>query len=421
MKVLFSRSIDFNQMLVFSVFGHLLLLTVVLFLPKPGFSAKVVVPAFMVSLVSEPTGFKSAAVQRSQSSARVKKPRAKQFDKKSPALKKTTAPKSSEVKKVSAVKTPKPNGILEKLNELETKMPLATPPGGKIVEELDQLARLEKPKYKPLAAKPIKKKPLGEETFRELEILKNKKVDEIKAVVPVLLHNDILEDFEELKEEESLPRPPLEKKQAEKPKGPEVDLLKELQQLAKQDVSPVSEVGTQEEPGPRESMEKGSESFDSAMEKFGDLRVEPETIRVEISSARLDSSSFESELRNLPRSSWATAESGAGDSYVFAKKEGTPGADIQSLYVGMVQKRINKKWREPLAQEHNRETIVVFFIFRHGNIDKPFIKKSSGVEALDTLAVRAVLDSVPFPEFPQELKAPNLRIELYFKYVPKDE
>ncbi len=445
MKVQFSQSIDFNQMLVFSVFGHLLLLTVVLFLPKPAFSAKVVVPAFMVNLVSEPTGFKSAAVQRSQSSARVKKPRAKQSDKKSPALKKTTAPKSSEVKKVSAVKTPKPNGILEKVNELETKMPLATPPREKIVEELDQLARLEKPKHKPLATQPIKEKPLGEETFRELEtlknkleILKNKKVNEIEATVSVSPPQDFLKGFDDPKMEESFfktfqepsllkpQEPVLEKKQAEKPKDPKMDLVKELQKesqkLDKQDASPVSEVGTQE-PGPRESMEKGSESFDSAKEKFGALRV-PETIRVEISSAKLDFSSFQSKLRSSPGSSQATAESGAGDSYVSAKKEGTPGADIKALYGGRVGKKIHKNWREPLAQEHNRETretTVVFLIFRHGNIDKPFIKKSSGVEALDTLAVRAVLDSVPFPEFPQELKAPPLRIEMYFKYVPKDE
>jgi len=43
------------------------------------------------------------------------------------------------------------------------------------------------------------------------------------------------------------------------------------------------------------------------------------------------------------------------------------------------------------------------------------------VEALDTLAVSAVLDSVPFPEFPQELKMSNLHINIYFKYVPKDK
>lgn len=94
-------------------------------------------------------------------------------------------------------------------------------------------------------------------------------------------------------------------------------------------------------------------------------------------------------------------------------------ADVQSLYVGMIQEIIFKNWQEPLAEKHNLEAVISFFIFRGGNIDKPLIKKSSGVEALDTLAVRAILDSVPFPEFPKELKMSNLHINIYFKYVPK--
>ena len=73
MKVQFFQSFDFNQMLVFSVFWHLLILTVVLFLPKPTLPENTVVPAFMVSLVSEPTGFKSAAKKRSEPKAREKK------------------------------------------------------------------------------------------------------------------------------------------------------------------------------------------------------------------------------------------------------------------------------------------------------------------------------------------------------------
>ena len=96
-------------------------------------------------------------------------------------------------------------------------------------------------------------------------------------------------------------------------------------------------------------------------------------------------------------------------------------ADVRSLYVGMIQEKIYKNWREPLAQEHNQETVVSFYVFPRGNIDKPFIKKSSGMDALDTLAVRAVLDSVPFPEFPKKLKISNLHVNIYFKYVPKDE
>ena len=405
MKVQFPQSFDFNQMLVFSVFWHLLVLTAVLFLPKPTFPENTVVPAFMVSLVSEPTGFKSAAKKRSEPKARKKSVEKKTAPKKSAKSKKTTVSKPAEVKKVPTLKTPKSNGVLEALNKLEGKKALATP---NVVEELAQVARLEKPKIKP--AKPIKQKPITEKTLRELETLKNKKIKDKRTVAPVPLHEDLLEDFEELKVKESLP---------EKPQAPQRDLLKELEQVAKMDVSPVPDVKT-EEPRPTESTQKSDEVYDSILEKFDSLSVDSEPVKVEISSARLDSSSFQSKLRTLPEASPARTESGTGSSYVFAKKERVPGADARSLYVGMIQDKIYKNWKEPLAEEHNQEAVISFYIFPRGNIDKPIIKKSSGVQALDTLAVRAVLDSVPFPEFPEQLKMSNLHVNIYFKYVPKD-
>jgi TonB family protein len=423
MRVQLSPSIDFNQMLVFSVFGHLLLLTAVLFLPKPSLPEKVIVPAFMVNLVSEPTGSKAAAPKRSKPPVKVEKPKAEKLSPKIPALKKTAESKPTAVKKA-----PKSKGILAELSKLEAKM--VVPPKKKMVEELDQLARLERPKQKVPARKPIKKKAVTEETFRELEALKNKKIDEVKVVAPVPLQEDILKNFEELKMEESLLEKPQkevsvenqqkqepEKVVLEKPQAPEVDLLKELQQLAKLDATPVPKVKAVK---PQQSTQKTSESFDSIVEKFGSLSVDSEPVKVEVSSAKLDSSSFQSKLRTLPKTSHTPAESGTGDSYVFTEKEGVPGADMQSLYVGLIQEKIYKNWREPLAEEHNQETVVSFFIFPRGNVDKPFVKKSSGVQALDTLAVRAVLDSVPFPEFPEELKMSNLHINIYFKYVPKD-
>jgi len=424
MRVQLSPSIDFNQMLVFSVFGHLLLLTAVLFLPKPSLPEKVIVPAFMVNLVSEPTGSKSAAPKRSKPPVKVEKPKSKKLSPKIPALKKTAASKPTAVKEA-----PKSKGILAELSKLETKMAIL--PKKNMVEELDQLARLERPKQKPLASKPIKKESVSEETFRELEALKNKKVDDVKVVAPVPLQEDILRDFENLKMEESLLETPQkevsgeypqkqepEQGVPEKPQAPEVDLLKELQQLAKLDATPVPQ---REAVKSQQSTQKSSESFDSIVEKLGSFSVDSEPVKVEVSSAKLDSSSFQSKLRTLPKTSHTPSESGTGDSYVFTEKEGVPGADMQSLYVGMIQERIYKNWREPLAEEHNQETVVSFFIFPRGNVDKPFIKKSSGVAALDTLAVRAVLDSVPFPEFPKELKMSNLHINIYFKYVPKDE
>ena len=421
MRVQFSPSIDFNQMLVFSVFWHLLLLTVVLFLPKPSLTDTAVVPAFMVNLVSEPMGYAAPKPKRSKPSVKVEKSKIKKLSQKAPALKRTTVSKPTAVKEVSRSK-----GILEELNKLETNKVLHSKK--KMMVELDQLARLEK--SKPLASKPIKKKTVAEETFRELEALRNKRIDDIKAVAPVPLQEDILKNFEELKMEESLLEIPqkevsVEKQQkqepektvTEKPQAPEVDLLKELQQLAKLDATPVPEV---EAVKSQKSTQKRSENFDSIVEKFGSLSVDSEPVKVEVSSAKIDSTSFQSKLRSLPKTTHTPSESGAGDSYVFTEKEGVPGSDIQSLYVGMIQERIYKNWREPLAEEHNQETVVSFFIFPHGNVDKPFVKKSSGVEALDTLAVRAVLDSVPFPEFPQELKISNLNINIYFKYVPKD-
>ncbi|HCK67995.1 MAG TPA: hypothetical protein DHW17_01795, partial [Nitrospina sp.] len=343
MKVQFFQSFDFNQMLVFSVFWHLLILTVVLFLPKPTFPENTVVPAFMVSLVSEPTGFKSAAKKRSEPKARKKSVEKKTAPKKSGKSKKTTVSKPAEVKKVPTLKTPKSNGVLEALNKLEGKKALATP---NVVEELAQVARLEKPKIKP--AKPIKQKPITEKTLRELETLKNKKIKDKRTVAPVPLHEDLLEDFEELKVKESLP---------EKPQAPQRDLLKELEQVAKMDVSPVPDVKT-EEPRPTESTQKSDEVYDSILEKFDSLSVDSEPVKVEISSARLDSSSFQSKLRTLPEASPARTESGTGSSYVFAKKEGVPSADARSLYVGMIQEKIYKNWKEPLAEEHNQEAVI---------------------------------------------------------------
>ncbi len=135
----------------------------------------------------------------------------------------------------------------------------------------------------------------------------------------------------------------------------------------------------------------------------------------------MDETKFQSGLRSIPESSGKNDPKMGDKSYVFSDREGEAGVKAKSLYVGMVQEKILKNWRDPLAEQHSKETVVSFYIFPQGNIDKPFIKQSSGVEILDTLAVRAVLDSVPFPQFPKELKMSNLLLSIYFKYVPKDD
>ena len=150
------------------------------------------------------------------------------------------------------------------------------------------------------------------------------------------------------------------------------------------------------------------------------MRALPDSPALEVPGAKLEESKFQSSLRALDSPVNASSNS-VEEPHVSSDREGTLAADIKSLYAGLVQEKIYKNWRDPLAERHSKEAIISFHIFPKGNIDKPFIKQSSGVEVLDTLAVAAVHDSVPFPPFPKDLKMPNLFLSIYFKYVPKND
>ncbi len=424
MRAQFSQSIDFNQMLVFSVFAHLALLTFVLFLPKPQAVVKAVVPAFMVNLVEVSSGNKSATKNKPAGKNKASIKKTKPAIKKSkPPAKKTKPPKKAVKKKAP----PKPNKIITELNKLDKKAAAVAPlPAKKMIEELDQLALLERPKKQ--VAKPKIKKPVLEETFRELEKLKDKKIEITKEDTSKPVVENLLEDFEELKMEEVIEEkkaekaPELIKEKTNEEKPPVAkkrDLLSELEKLAKFDAMG-EKTDVKKTTGTAVKEEK-SKAYDSVLEKFESLTVESSRVKVEIGGTKFDESKFQSRLRTLPDSPSKTESKSEDESYVLSGQDGDPGADIQSLYAGLVQERIYKNWRDPLAERHSKEAIISFHIFPKGNIDKPFIKQSSGVEALDTLAVRAVLDSVPFPHFPKELKMSNLFLSIYFKYVPKDE
>ena len=417
MKAQFSQSIDYNQMLVFSVFGHLLIFTFVLFFPKPPLAVKAIVPAFMVSLVESPSGNKSAVKKKP-----VRKSKAP-IKKSEPKIKKTAAKKNVVKKKTAPVKkTSQPNKIIAALDKLDKKAAAVVPvPAKKMIEELEQLALLERPKKQ--IAKPKIEKPVLEETFRDLEKLKGEKVKIEKDVSSTPKLESLLEGFEDIKmqevlEQEKIEKPVDEEKKAD-PAVKKRNLLKELEKLAKLDSIVQKDDDGKSPDVAVEDLE--SKAYNSILEKFESLAVESSRVKVEVAIARLGRSKFQSKLRALPDSPEKTDSKSVDESYVFSDREGTPGADVQSLYAGMVQERIYRNWRDPLAERHSKEAIISFHIFPKGNIDKPFIKQSSGVEALDTLAVRAVLDSVPFPHFPKELKMSNLFLSIYFKYVPKDE
>ncbi len=418
MRLQVTKSYDFNQMLVASVFGHLLFMTFVMFLPATTHQETVIKPAFMVELVEINQGKKAA-----------RKPQR-------PASKKNLKP---EIKKSVPVKTETPkaaipdpsNQILEKLNQLEENPPK------KLVQELDQLAKLT-PK------KPEVKAPILEKTFDELNALKEKKLEPQERAVPPPVQEDPLAQFDNLKMQDVTPEAPetaepekqnpsklqelefaslsrntveLEKKESEKSAS---DLLEELAKLDTSEPVKVEE-SPNRQPETQVPDSRNREEFGSILQKLDSLNVESKDIKTDTVNPETFAQDFQSDIWKVstPKQVQVQVVTSSSEAFVQSSVEGDPGADILSLYIGKIHEKVYKNWREPLGEKYNKEVIVSFYIYGKGNIDKPSLKQSSGVEMLDSLAVRAIMESEPFPPFPEDLKYSNLNISIHFKYVPE--
>ena len=117
----------------------------------------------------------------------------------------------------------------------------------------------------------------------------------------------------------------------------------------------------------------------------------------------------------LPKSS----ETAKPETSAFAEREDTSEPGPVSSYIDKVYKRVYSKWKTPLGTKDNNVRVnITFNIFKGGNIDKPVISKSTGDENLDSLALKAIHDSAPFPPLPKEWKPPHLKVNMLFRYVP---
>ena len=432
MKVYLSRSIDFNQMLVASVFIHLLLITIVLFLPKPTIEETLVIPAFMVQMIEEATG------QQESAQVPASKPPPP------PPVQRKAAKKPAPKAEKQVAKKATPDPVLEALKNIEVAKSAA--PSG-LVEELEQIAKLETQTVDVQKPEPKEPPPVLDETFKELEALEKKKLPrQENKIIPEVVDNPLTK-FNELKLKQTLeaPKAEPEKKPASKlndedlapievaslpPKALQeeqkkeksaADLLNELSQMKDVDEVIVSKTATSEPIQTASvSPEEQKKIYDSVLAKLDTLEVTTMEIDINMASANTDSTEFESELWKIkvsdPRPS---AKTGPSSDFVYSAKDGPPASDPLSLYIGAVRNKVYKNWKEPLAERFNKLAVVTFTLFPKGNIDKPYLRKSAGIEQLDTLAIRAVLDSEPFPEFPKDLKLSNLTISIEFKYVPE--
>ena len=217
---------------------------------------------------------------------------------------------------------------------------------------------------------------------------------------------------------------PLELK-AKKPTEGKSDLLKELDAAMAEDQVALSTIPEKEEqlkslaPVLEQPEEK---SLQPLRDKLGALEKSPVKIEIDMSQDRVAFKEFQSGIRKmkapvLPQSS----KTDKPEILAFADHEGSPESDFLSLYIGKIYERVYSKWKTPLgAKANNIRVDVTFTIFKGGNIDKPVIRKSAGDEDLNSVALRAIYDSVPFPPLPKEWKQPNLTVGINFKYVPED-
>ncbi len=99
---------------------------------------------------------------------------------------------------------------------------------------------------------------------------------------------------------------------------------------------------------------------------------------------------------------------------------------LLSIYLRRVRGIIESHKMYPLSAKENGvegKVLLEFTLLRNGNIASLRILRSSGSDALDRAAKRAILDSVPFPPFPAGVKRKRLHVKLYivFKLEEEDE
>jgi TonB family protein len=88
-----------------------------------------------------------------------------------------------------------------------------------------------------------------------------------------------------------------------------------------------------------------------------------------------------------------------------------------SLYARTVESRVGSNWRKPEVQQRV-EIICTFMVGDDGRIYDPKLVKSSGNDALDLMALRAIQQSNPLTMPPPELRGKLLQFTARFVYPP---
>ncbi len=84
-------------------------------------------------------------------------------------------------------------------------------------------------------------------------------------------------------------------------------------------------------------------------------------------------------------------------------------------YVDLMRGAISKHWSTAGLGSDNHRVLITFSILRDGTVRDAKIAQASGNYALDTSALRAVLESNPLPQLPQGYEKDSAPVELWFQ------
>ena len=396
MRVEFLPSIDFNQMLVYSTFAHLLFLTWIMFFPNYGTQEQIIVPTFRLDLIELPPQAKPVSLSKNKEvvpSAVTKKkvmPKVKPIVKK---LKKSivkTKDKKLPPQKPLLKESKARKKIIEDLKSLEGISTKQSP-----LQQLDLLARVPKLEHKKITPP----KEIQEKTFKERE---RKKEAELPVKIEPELLVPLVDDIKTTSER-------LVKLDLKKEEQPMSALMKELEAIENKEIHPTDITIKESQFEKSNSLSafksiKGK-SFTSVVEKLQELEESSGEIKINVSQGQVTLEKFKTSIQRAE--------------VPVPEMENEPeGSSALSQYVGEVYKRVYSKWKTPLGSKF-KDATVSFTIFSKGNINTPVVRKSARDKNLDSIAVSAIIDAAPFPELPEKLKRSNLKINIIFKYVPE--
>ncbi|MFH2055502.1 MAG: TonB family protein [bacterium] len=113
-----------------------------------------------------------------------------------------------------------------------------------------------------------------------------------------------------------------------------------------------------------------------------------------------------------------TSAVGEGDGAGGSGSGGSGGFGLP-YNISMLERKIERSWRNPVTSSNQVTCTIYFQIARDGQlIGRPVVEKSSGITTFDNEAVYAIMRVDQFPAFPSGFEYDYIGIHLDFAYVP---